>query len=243
MTDIPLPSSNGSPREVLDGLGDLTRRVRAVQRGTWFPLLLLGLLTLGGILVTRLTVSIQDVPCPDGGSGCTIAKQGSPLYWTVGLVLVYAATAAFYLRRSRSRGVGTPVRPYVLIGPGLVFLVSATSFWAVSHLTPGAPVDFLGARLDPHSGLTTFLLRLTGSAASIGLPLLVLAWVERSPALLLLTLVYLAVELVPLTTGWSGIAYSSPWSGLPRYGVPGLLLLLGALGFARAQLPRRRTAS
>ncbi|GAA2284982.1 MULTISPECIES: hypothetical protein [Kitasatospora] len=74
-------------------------------------------------------------------------------------------------------------------------------------------------------------------------PLLVLSWVERSRALLLLTVVYLAIELVPLTTGWTGIPFTSPWSALPTFGVPGLLLLLGALGFGLAELPDRRNAS
>jgi len=51
--------------------------------------------------------------------------------------------------------------------------VAATSFWATRHMTtPGAPVDFWGLHLDPTSGLTTFLERFTGEAASVGLPLL-----------------------------------------------------------------------
>ncbi|MFJ9841311.1 hypothetical protein ACIRYZ_12685 [Kitasatospora sp. NPDC101155] len=48
MTDASVPSPS-SPREVLSSLGELTRRVRSAQRGTWFPLLLFGVLTLGGI--------------------------------------------------------------------------------------------------------------------------------------------------------------------------------------------------
>ena len=78
---------------------------------------------------------------------------------------------------------------------------------------------------------------------AVGLPLLVLSWVERSLALVLLTAVYLAIELVPLTTGWAGIPATSPWSFLPHFAVPGALLLLGALGFGLAELPRGRNAS
>ncbi len=70
-----------------------------------------------------------------------------------------------------------------------------------------------------------------------------LSRVERSRALLLFALVYLLLELVPLSTGWAGIGAASPWSALPRLIVPGVLLLLGALGFALVQLPRRRDAS
>lgn len=248
MTDASVPSP-GTPHEVLANLGELTRRVRAAQRGAWFPLLLLGALTLGGILVSRFTFSVQTVTCPEmhtsagTSTGCVLIKQGSPVYWTLGLVLAYALTAMFYIRRSRSRGVGTPVRPYVLVGIGLVALAAATGFWAARHMTPGAPVDFWGLQLDPAAGLTTFLERLTGEAASVGLPLLVLSWVERSRALLLFTLAYLVLELVPITSGWAGIAPTSPWSALPRLAVPGVFLLLGALGFASTQLRLGRSTS
>ncbi|MDH6135938.1 hypothetical protein P3T37_005357 [Kitasatospora sp. MAA4] len=248
MTDASVPSS-ATPHEVLARLGDLTRRVRSAQRGTWFPLLLLGALTLGGILVSRLTFNVETLPCPASGpatgSDCTLIKQGSPIYWPVGLALAYAATAYFYIRRSRNRGVGTPVRPYVLTGIALVGLATATAFW-ILHQGPGQPgsrVDFWGLHLDPGSGVTMFLERLAGNAMAVGLPLLVLAWVERNRALLLLTVVYLAVELVPLTTGWAGIAVTSPWSELPCFGVPGMLLLLGALGFGLAELSGRRADS
>ncbi|WP_149030435.1 hypothetical protein [Kitasatospora sp. MBT66] len=252
MTDASVPSS-GAPQEVLASLGDLTRRVRAAQRATWFPLLLFGVLTLGGILVDRLTFRVEEVtPCPPGPSRadvvltvCTAAKQGSPLYWTAGIALVYAATAVFYVRRARARGVGSPIRPYVLTGVALVVVVAATMFWVGRNgiPQPGEPLDFWSLQLDPGAGTTQFLERLTGEAAAVGLPLLVLSWVERSRALLLFALAYLLLELVPISTGWAGIGAASPWSGLPRLIVPGVFLLLGALGFALVQLPRRRDAS
>ncbi|GAA0659353.1 hypothetical protein GCM10010193_07730 [Kitasatospora atroaurantiaca] len=248
MTDASVPSPD-TPQQVLAGLGDLTRRVRSAQRGAWFPLLLLGALTLGGILVSRFTFKVETVPCtatdPAAGTGCTLVTQGSPVYWPIGLALAYAATAFFYIRRSRNRGVGTPVRPYILTGIVLVGLVTATAIWSLRHgmPQPGEQLDFWGLRLDPTSGVAMFLHRLAGNAAAVGLPLLVLSWVERSRALLLLTAVYLAIELVPLTTGWSGIPFTSPWSAVPRFGVPGVLLLLGALGFGLAELSRRRDVS
>ncbi|MFJ5884855.1 hypothetical protein [Kitasatospora cineracea] len=247
MTDASV-SASGTPREVLAGLGDLTRKVRAAQRGTWFPLLLLGVLTLGGILVGRFTFKVETVACPAGGAAtgdCTLVTQGSALYWPLGLALAYAATAFFYIRRSRARGVGTRVRPYVLTGIVLVALASATAVWSLHHgrPAPGTPLDFWGLHLDPASGAARFLERLAGNATAVGLPLLVLAWVERSRALVLLAVVYLAIELVPLTTGWAGIPPTSPWSALPAFGVPGVLLLLGALGFGLAEQTGRRDAS
>ncbi|MGP9022798.1 hypothetical protein ACT1U9_30890 [Streptomyces sp. BR1] len=248
MADASVPSS-GAPHEVLANLGELTRRVRAAQRGTWFPLLLLGALTLGGILVNRLTFSTRTVTCPQlhgsaaPGTDCVLIKQGSSLYWTLALVLAYALTAFFYIRRSRRRGVGSPVRPYVLAGIGLVALVAVTEFSATRQITPGATVDFWGLDLNPDAGLTAFLERFTGGAASVGLPLLVLSWVERNRALLLFALAYLALELAPISYGWAGIDATSPWSALPRLAVPGVFLMLGALGFALAQRPRKLTTS
>ncbi|MER8187901.1 hypothetical protein [Kitasatospora sp. NPDC094015] len=158
MADASVPAA-GAPREVRSSLGELTRRVRVAQSGAWFPLLLLGLLTLGGILVGRLTFEVAAVPCPPAdpapGTGCTMVSQGSPLYWPVGLALACAATAVFYHRRSRGCGVGTPVRPYLL----------------------------------------------------------------------------------------TGIPATSPWSALPRFGVPGVLLLLGGSAFLPAERAGRRDAS
>ncbi|MFI6154463.1 hypothetical protein ACIBCA_17460 [Kitasatospora sp. NPDC051170] len=224
----------------------MTRRVRAAQRGAWFPLLLLGVLTLGGILVGRLTFEIQTVPChgapPGVTADCSLVRQGAPLYWPLGLALAYVATALFYSRRARSRGVGTPVRPYVLTGIVLVGLGTATAMWSLRDGMPGpgASLDFWGLHLDPASGTTRFLQRLSGSATSVGVPLLVLARVERSRGLLLLAVTYLTVVLVPFGTGWAGMSVTSPWSALPDLAVPGLLLLLGALGFALVERPHRR---
>ncbi|MGW4382199.1 hypothetical protein [Kitasatospora sp. NPDC004531] len=244
MTDASVPA-NGTPHELSAWMGELTRKVRAAQRGTWFPLLLLGGLTMGGILVSRLTYRLLTVPCPDLAGDCTLVRQGSPFYWPIGLAVAYLATAVFYLRRARSRGVGTAVRPYVLTGVVLLAVVAGTSFWVTRNgiPQPGAPLDLWGLHLDAAAPTTRFLGRLMGGALAVGLPLLVLARVERSRALLLIAALYLAMELVPLGNGWAGIPITSPWAFLPQYAAPGALLLLGALGFALAERTRGRAAS
>ncbi|RKE16958.1 hypothetical protein [Streptomyces sp. TLI_171] len=236
MTDasVPLP---GTPREVLAGLGELTRRVRAVQRDAWIPLLLFGLLTLGGILAGRLTFHRENVPCPPGAGGsaetCTLMRQGSPAYWTAGLLLAYAATAAWYLRRSRRRGVGTPVRPYVAAGAAATAALAVTTWWGASQAGPGAELHFWGLHLAADRPGTLLLQHFLGEAAAVGVPLLVLARIERSRALLAFTAGYLALELLPVTFGWWGTA-AGPWSAATRLGVPALYLLAGALAFGLA---------
>ncbi|PKV83004.1 hypothetical protein [Streptomyces sp. TLI_146] len=230
----------------------MTRRVRAAQRGTWFPLLLLGALTLGGILVNRFTFHVETLPCPatdpEAGLNCTGETQGSPYYWDLGLALAYVATAFFYIRRSRDRGVGTPVQPYILTGITLLGLVTATTFWATRHglPQPGDPVDFWGWHLGPNSEAPPFIGMLVGNVTAVGLPLLVLSWVERSGALLLLALAYLALILVPFLTHFQLVQFipvTSPWSAAPHLGLQAVLLLLGALGFGLAERSRRRDAS
>lgn len=237
--------SPGTPHELLSTVHDLTRRVRHAQRGTWFPLLLLGALTLAAIPVDRYghhATTCTTTHTPDGtGRVCAISSTWSFVYWATALVLAYAAITGFYLHRSRMRGVGTPIRPYILAGIGIIVLVTGVALW-VAHHPPAAEHDILGLHLQPQSGPATFLYRLAGPASAIGLALLVLSWVERNGALLVFTLTYLAIVLVPVTFGWM-IARPSPWSFLPHLVIPGGLLLLGGIGFALTRPAIQRPTS
>jgi hypothetical protein len=249
MTDASV--SPGTPREVLASLGALTREVRAAQRATWFPLLIFGVFTLGGILVSRFTFRSYETTCPtppgsdnSGPQACTMVKQGSMLYWMIGLAVAYTVITIFYVRRARSRGVGTPIRPYVITGLVLAGLAAATALWVTRQgvPAPGENLNFWGLHLEVTSAPAQFLERLSGAAAGIGLPLLVLSWVERSRALLMFALGYLVIELVPVRLGSMGLM-GTPWMSLPQLAVPGMYLLLGAYGFARAQRVIGRDAS
>ncbi|MFJ9613443.1 hypothetical protein [Streptomyces noursei] len=126
--------------------------------------------------------------------------------------------------------------------------MSAATFWATRHglPKPGDAIDFWGLRLDPASEATAFIGILVGNVTAVGLPLLVLSWVERSRALLLLALAYLALFLVPFLTHFQLFQFTpvtSPWSAAPRLGLQAVLLLLGALGFGLAERSRRRDVS
>jgi hypothetical protein len=142
--------------------------------------------------------------------------------------------AAFYIRRSRERGIGTPIRPYVVAGVILAVVSAAATAWLAFHpmapLTPG--------RI--HVSTAAWLLHgLATPLTAIGLALLVLARVERSPALLAYGLVYVAVVLAQ---GYRVVHSHSPWYFLPYLLVPAALLLAGSAGFGLIRPDAERSA-
>jgi hypothetical protein len=209
------------PHRLLSNTRELTQRVRRAQRATWFPLLVFAVLTFAAIPVRRY--SGHHLDCLAVPRICTVYSDAEFVYWPIALVLAYVAIAAFYIRRSRARGVGTRVRPYAIAGIILAVALTGAALWELHHPPVTNPM-----------GLTGLPDRLASPGAAIGLALLVLAWAERNRALLLLTLAYLAVVLVPLTFGW--VQHDPPWYSLPVVS-QGSVLLLGGIGFALAQRP------
>ena len=238
MATSSIPPS-GTPDELLSASRDLTRRVRSVQRAAWFPLLLFAALFLPAVLIDRYghyarTCRTLEV---DGQAGrvCAVYSNWSFAYWPVALLLAYVVIAGYYFRRSSRRGVGTRVRPYVVVGVIFAMVFTGVSLWGAHH-PPIGPQDILGLHLDAGSSITMFFYRLPGPASAIGFALLVLAWVERSPLLAVFSVGYLAIVLWPVNFGWV-IAHPSPWFFLPRLVVPSLVLLLGGVAFAVAHGP------
>jgi hypothetical protein len=225
------------PRRLLANTRELAQRVRKAQRATWFPLLVFAVVTLAAIPVNRYgghhsgtCVAVPSVPA--GGRICTIYSNAEFVYWPIALVLAYAAIAAFYIRRSRARGIETRVRPYAIAGIIIAVALVGAALWEAHH--PSAPgPDLLG--------LSGFARRLATPGTAIGLALLVLAWAERHRALLLLTLAYLVVVLLPI----GDVGFHSPDSllGFLPLVIHGSVLLLGAIGFALAQRPSRLPAA
>ena len=229
MTDTPVSPQDG-PRELLSATQRLTRQVRQAQRGTWFPLLLFGVLTLASIPIIRYNRHLMDCRVlRPAGEVCIGFSPGSYVYWPVALVLAYAAIAAFYVHRARSRGVGTRVRPYVITGVIIAVVATGISLWLVTH--PGV----VGYPFSAPSAALKFLNRLVSPQGAIGLALLVLARVERNRALLVFGLVYLVI----VGFGWIFIPLS-PWLFLVTTAA---VLLLGSIGFALAERHARRPAS
>jgi hypothetical protein len=228
MTDTPASPQDG-PRELLSANRRLSLRVRQAQRGTWFPLLLFAALTLASVPITLNSHHAIDCRVNAIGRVCIAFSPGSYVYWPLALVLAYAAIAAFYVRRARSRGVGTRVRPYVITGVIIALAATGVSLWLVTH--PGV----VGYPLAAGSPATMFLNRLVSPEGAIGLALLVLAWVERNRALLVFGLVYLVI----VSFGWV-LSLHSPWAFAA---IAAAVLLLGGIGFALAERRAGRPAS
>jgi hypothetical protein len=139
-------------------------------------------------------------------------------------MLAYGAIAAFYVRRSRARGIETRARPYAMAGIIIAAALTGAAIWE-AHNPP----------VRPDMGLTSLGLRLAAAPVAIGLALLVLAWAERNGA------AYLAVVLAHFSFGWV-IEPGSRWYFVPRLVIDGSVLLLGGIGFALAQRPLRSPA-
>jgi hypothetical protein len=225
------------PRRLLASTRELAQRVRRAQRATWFPLLVLAAVTFASIPVLRyghVTLTCRAVS--PAGKVCRVYTSAAFVYWPIALVLAYAAIAAFYIHRSRARGVGTRVWPYVTAGIIIAVVLTCASLWAAHH-PPAGGLAFLWLQGPQSWGL---FFRLASPSGAIGLALLVLAWAERTRALLVFTLGYLVIVLVPITFGWViPPVPPSPWAFLPRVVIQGSVLLLGGIGFALAQRPAR----
>jgi hypothetical protein len=230
-------AGDGDPREALSRARELVRRVRAAQRATWFPLLVLAAVTFAAIPVERYG-GRHVGPCatiltPHGtGLACVAYSTSAFVYWPIALVLAYVAIARFYLYQSQLRGLGTRVRPYIVAGVILAVAATVAALWAAHRASFGG-YDVLGLHVRARP---TLIGRLASPACAIGLGLLVLAWAERNLALLVFTLGYLVIVLAPVTFGW---VVTPPWAYVPHLVIPGGVLLLGAAGFGLAQRSAR----
>src|SRR5207248_965839 len=61
---------------------------------------------------------------------CTVYPTMAYAYWPTALRGAYVAISSFYIRRSRRRGVGTPIRPYAVAGVVLALVLTAASLRA-----------------------------------------------------------------------------------------------------------------
>ena len=236
MTDASVPP--GTPHELLSATRDLTRRVRTTQRGTGFPLLVLGFITLLAAPFERYghVVRTCESNHPAGTYVCSLYPSWLFVYWPIALTLAYVAIAGMSIRRSLQRGVGTRIKPYVIAGIVLALVLTALTLW-IAH-NPTAHQAFLGGRRVGSTELSTYFLRLVSPQAAIGLALLVLARIDRNWALLAVAVGYLVIIVGALNFGWA-LPRSSHWVFLPHLIITGGVLIGAGICFLLAE---RRTA-
>lgn len=218
--------SGDDPRQLLSGTRELIDQVRRTQRATWFPLLVLAVVTFAALPFRYSPHRLGTCAATGAVRVCTAYPPALLVYWPTALVLAYVVIAAFYIRRSQARGVGTRVRPYVVAGIILALAMTGSLLWTLYH-----PLAFTLAGPGLFPALHSY-------PFAIGLALVVLAGAERNEALLALALGYLTVVLVTATFG----AATGGWGFLVQLVIPGSMLLLGGLGFFLAQRPWRRAA-
>jgi hypothetical protein len=220
--------SGDDPRQLLSGTRELARQVRRTQRATWFPLLVLAAVTFAAIPFGYSPHRLGTCAATGSARVCTAYPPALLVYWPTALVLAYVVIAAFYIRRSQARGVGTRVRPYAVAGIILALAMTGSLMWTLYH-----PLAFTLAGPGPFSALHSY-------PFAIGLALVVLSGAERNEALLALALGYSAVVLLAISVG---SVSGHGWLGFPvQLVIPGSVLLLGGIGFLLAQRPWRRAA-
>src|SRR6516225_266258 len=212
----------------MSGTRELTRQARSTLHATWFPFFVLAAVTFVAIPFRYSPHRLGTCAATGTVRVCTAYPPALLVYWPTALVLAYVVIAAFYIRRSQARGVGTRVRPYVVAGIILALAMTGSLVWTLYH--PLA-LTLAGPGLFPALG---------SYPVAIGLALVVLSGAERSEALLALALGYLAVVLVTAAAGPAG---GHGGLGFPvQLVIPGSVLLLGGIGFLLAQRPWRRAA-
>jgi len=227
------------PKIPLSDARELGRKVRKAQRGTWLALLVLGVTVLGAIPFYEYGHSVV-ARCETRADGSVFACSRYPTlalwYWPVALVVAYAVIGAIFARRARSRGVGARVRPYVVGGIVLVAIATLVTAWGLHHPLSWAQ---LGSTLAPTGSVAqAWLHRLVGPLGVIGVGLLVLARVERSPGVAAFGIAYLVAVIASAPLGVHGGRVF-----LPGLLVPGLVLLAGSALFAVLERPTKPGAS
>ncbi|AGL17572.1 hypothetical protein [Actinoplanes sp. N902-109] len=226
MTAESVPGGDDA-RRVLAEMRALARGVRVDRRASWVALLVLGVVTLAGIPFDWFGLWLHCLP----SGACQFARRGVLYYWPAALLVAYAGIAFLYVRAARARGLGARVLPYVITGAATTVVFTAA--WVAAALYfPGHPHMF--------PAWVLVVDRLIAPWGTIGVALLVLAWLERNVALGLFTAGYLALVLLVLPID-HGLGPAS-WGIRAGFAVPqaisGVVLLAGALGFAVAA--RRR---
>jgi hypothetical protein len=214
------------------------RHARDASHRAWFPLVVLGLITLAATPFYTVTgpsegIGFVDIWGDYIGGFLASNPQRLSMYWLVATIGGYVATVAYFRWQGARSGVRTPVWPFVATGLALLaLLVLSSPHWlAVLHIpqtwSPCCPADLYLRGLLP--------------VLTIAIGLLVLAAIERTWAFAVFAVGFLGIALV---VNLYDIGNLTARIGLGPHGVQanvvfaGVVLLAGGIAFA--VLGRRR---
>lgn len=244
-----------TPEQLLGEVAAVRRRTRQARHPYWFPLVLFGLLTCASIpfYIQHIRIRFGGI-IPIGVTGPRFLQSGylggfsalsgrcTSYYWLAAILVGVAATAAWYRWRGNRVGLRMPARGYLITGAALLVLalgIPAVAVRAAPRLMILMPGDLL--------------IRGTFPLVIIGIGLCYLAWAERSAALTVIAVGYLALSLIASLYDIENVFYKLGWNlspeanGLPNVVLPALVLLLSGAGAwvvqRRRRLPRVPTAA
>jgi hypothetical protein len=225
--------------ELVGEIEGVRRRTRRAARGGAVPLGILALLVLGAAPV--YAVASQSVVDGDG-TGVFLfdpaadtfrvtyferllnahpnvtGHPGIGLYWLIAAPLAFAAIAAYYTWRARRTGIATNGWWVAAAGASLLALLIATMWHAGGAMTH----DFDTGGPRPVDYVNPFLV--------VAVSVFVLAWVERSVAVLLAAVTFLGCLLLADTYSYatlSNVGFEDLASWGTATAILGAVLLLG----------------
>lgn len=241
MTNIP-----EQPDGDLAYANQLRWRTRVARDGSWFALVVFGLVVLIAMVFYHypgLTASSPGCQASANVFACSSVSVsrgvlgsglGSPTpasfdhvspwattYWVASIIAGIVTVVGFYWRRARSSGVAGRIWPFATVGVGVLVLAVASRGW----ITFKIPLDFW------IRGMQALLV--------IAIGLIALAITERSRAFLLYVAGYLGLAMLSCLYDVSNLfvrlGIGSTWNGnteaLPNLILPGLYLLVGGVVF------------
>ena len=222
--------------------------VRALRHDCWFALITFGVVTLAATPFLWQSVSGCRGGCRSAAvSAFSVAPSPGPLgnplvygfvdvgigkwislYWVIAIPLGFLITALYYRRRGRQTGLHARIGPAVGLGLALIALlvVFSSNFFIAFHLE----------RLSDWFPVFTIRSRGLGPLLIIGISVGALAAIDHRRSLAALACVFLTISILAnLNTSLEppDVRFHLPLSaeGLPNLIVPGLILILGGIGF------------
>jgi hypothetical protein len=241
------------PTAVLAFADRLRLRTRVARDGSWFALIVFGIVVLIATFFYRnpdLTAHSPGCHATTGGFYCTVryvsdgpfgAGLGTPsltpnvspwatTYWTISIFVAICAIVAFYRIRARTSGVSGRIWPFACIGTAALALAVASRGWVTIDL----PGDFW------IRGMQALLV--------IAVVLGVLAAIERRWSFSIFVVGFLGLAILStlydVSNLFSRLGIGANWNGrdqgLPNLILPGFYLIVGGVVFWLVGLRTRR---